>query len=58
VRFNGKHPLVKPAPLLGQNTGEVLTEWLGMKREQVSSLLADKVLGEGHPAAAPVAEKV
>ena len=46
VRFNGKPPLVKPSPLLGQHTGDVLKEWLGMNGEQVSALVADKVLGQ------------
>jgi crotonobetainyl-CoA:carnitine CoA-transferase CaiB-like acyl-CoA transferase len=35
---------VKPAPLHGQHSGEVLKDWLGMNEEQVSALRADKVI--------------
>jgi formyl-CoA transferase len=52
VRFNGKPPLVKPSPLLGQHTADVLGEWLGMSAEQVDTLRADKVLGPAVPAEA------
>jgi formyl-CoA transferase len=55
VRFNGKPPVVKPSPLLGQHTAEVLKEWLGMNGEQVDALRADKVLGPAVSAAAEVA---
>lgn len=44
VRFNGKPPVVKPAPLLGQHTAEVLHDWLGMSEEQVTALRAEKVI--------------
>jgi len=44
VRFDGRPPSVKPAPLLGQHSGEVLKDWLGMNEEQVSALRADKVI--------------
>jgi crotonobetainyl-CoA:carnitine CoA-transferase CaiB-like acyl-CoA transferase len=44
VRFNGKAAALKPAPLLGQHSDEVLKDWLGMKDEQISALRADKVI--------------
>jgi len=44
VRFNGKPPVVKPAPLLGQHSAEALTDWLGMTEEQVAALRADKII--------------
>ena len=47
VRHDGKAALVKPAPLLGQHSAEVLGEWLGMNEEQVGALRGDKVIGSG-----------
>jgi len=44
VRFNGKVAPVKPAPLLGQNSDEVLKDWLGMDAGQVAALHTDKVI--------------
>ena len=44
VRFNGKPPVVKPAPLLGQHSAEALKDWLGMTDEQVVALRADKII--------------
>lgn len=44
VYFNGKPPVVKPAPLLGQHSAEVLKDWLGMNEEQVAALRTDKVI--------------
>ena len=32
VKHDGKHPEIKPAPLLGQHTEEVLGDWLGMDK--------------------------
>jgi formyl-CoA transferase len=46
VRFNGKTAPVKPAPLLGQHSAEVLKDWLGMSEEQVAALKAEKII---HP---------
>ncbi len=43
VRMNGDVAKVTPAPLLGQNTSEVLKDWLGMSDEQLAALAADKV---------------
>ena len=44
VRFNHKVVPLKPAPLLGQHSDEVLKDWLGMNAEQVSGLRTDKVI--------------
>ncbi len=45
VRFSGRPPEVKPAPLLGANNDDVLTTWLGMAAEQVSGLRSDNIIG-------------
>jgi crotonobetainyl-CoA:carnitine CoA-transferase CaiB-like acyl-CoA transferase len=45
VRFSGRPPAVKPAPLLGADNEEVLTNWLGMQADQVGNLRSDKVIG-------------
>ena len=44
VRFDGRTAAVKPAPLLGQHSSEVLRDWLGMSEEQVTGLRADKII--------------
>ena len=44
VRFNGKPAPVKPAPLLGQHSAEVLTDWLGLSEVQVAALHAEKII--------------
>ena len=44
VRFNGKPPVVKPAPLLGQHSAEALKDWLGITDEQAATLRADKII--------------
>jgi benzylsuccinate CoA-transferase BbsF subunit len=36
--------VTRPAPLLGEHTEYVLTELLGMSEEEISRLVADKVL--------------
>jgi formyl-CoA transferase len=41
VRHNGAALRVRPAPLLGQHTGEVLGQWLGLNAEQVAALQAE-----------------
>jgi hypothetical protein len=35
VRFGGRTPDIKPPPLLGQHTSEVLSEWLGLHADQI-----------------------
>jgi formyl-CoA transferase len=45
VRFSGSPPPVKPAPLLGANNSDVLTNWLGLSSDQVSSLHGDSIIG-------------
>jgi crotonobetainyl-CoA:carnitine CoA-transferase CaiB-like acyl-CoA transferase len=44
VRFDGKPPEIKPAPLLGQNTGEVFQSWLGLGERDVAGLKEDGVI--------------
>ena len=44
VRFNGKPPAVKRAPLLGEHSGEALKDWLGMTDNQVAALRDDKII--------------
>jgi formyl-CoA transferase len=44
VRFGGRTPEVKPAPLLGQHTNEVLGEWLGLHGAEVDQLGKDGVI--------------
>jgi formyl-CoA transferase len=34
VRFSGRPPPVRPAPLLGEHTSSVLADWLGMSAEE------------------------
>ena len=44
VRFGGRTPDVKPSPLLGQHTTEVLSEWLGLHADQIDQLGKDKII--------------
>ena len=44
VRFGGRTPEVKPAPLLGQHTHEVLGDWLGLDTDQIEQLDKDGVI--------------
>ena len=44
VRFGGRTPEVKPAPLLGQHTNEVLGEWLSLDAGQIDQLGKDKII--------------
>ncbi|NDB22375.1 MAG: hypothetical protein EB020_16090, partial [Proteobacteria bacterium] len=39
----GKPVPVKPAPLLGANSDEVLKDWLGIGAEEAAKLRADKI---------------
>ena len=45
VRFGGRPPPVKPAPLLGEHGAEVLAEWLQYDSADVARLKSGKVLG-------------
>jgi formyl-CoA transferase len=45
VRHNGRPPAVRPSPLLGESTGEVLQCWLGLSPESVSALKSRKIAG-------------
>ena len=44
VRFGGRTPDLKPSPLLGQHTNEVLGEWLGLDADQIDQLGKDKII--------------
>ncbi len=45
VRFSGQPPTVKPAPLLGQHTDEVLDDWLAISRDETATLRGNGVIG-------------
>jgi crotonobetainyl-CoA:carnitine CoA-transferase CaiB-like acyl-CoA transferase len=44
VRFGGRTPEVKPAPLLGQHTSEVLGQWLGLDAQAIDQLTKESVI--------------
>jgi crotonobetainyl-CoA:carnitine CoA-transferase CaiB-like acyl-CoA transferase len=44
VRFDGVPSEVKPAPLLGEHTGEVLADWLGLDAAAVAGLCQDGIV--------------
>jgi crotonobetainyl-CoA:carnitine CoA-transferase CaiB-like acyl-CoA transferase len=44
VRVDGKPPRVAPSPILGQHTGEVLSNWLGLSDAEVEKLRGDSVV--------------
>ena len=44
VRFDGVPAEVKPAPLLGEHTAEVLGDWLGLSPGEVEALREDGVV--------------
>jgi crotonobetainyl-CoA:carnitine CoA-transferase CaiB-like acyl-CoA transferase len=46
VRFGGEPPAVKPAPLLGQHSSNVLGDWLKMDRDAIGALKTAKVIAE------------
>jgi formyl-CoA transferase len=41
VRHDGHTPRLLPAPLLGEHTGEVLGEWLGLSNDAIKALRKD-----------------
>jgi crotonobetainyl-CoA:carnitine CoA-transferase CaiB-like acyl-CoA transferase len=45
VRFSGNPPPVKPAPLLGEHTNDVLNHWLGLGDDAVGNLRNSGVVG-------------
>ena len=45
VRFSGNPPPVKPSPLLGANNEDVLTGWLGLDKDAVSTLKTNGIIG-------------
>jgi len=44
VRFDGSPAKVKPSPLLGQHSAEVLSSWLGMNAAEIDGLKAEKIV--------------
>jgi len=44
VRFDGKPPEIKPAPLLGEHNGEVFRSWLGLAAGDVTGLKDEGVI--------------
>jgi crotonobetainyl-CoA:carnitine CoA-transferase CaiB-like acyl-CoA transferase len=44
VRFDGVPAEVKPAPLLGEHTAEVLHDWLGLEEADVTALRRDGII--------------
>jgi formyl-CoA transferase len=44
VRHNGAPPEIKPSPLLGEHTSDVLKGWLGMKASDIDMLKKDSVV--------------
>jgi len=44
VRVNGKPPTIKPSPVLGEHTADVLTGWLGLSADEVGKLKANKIV--------------
>ena len=45
VRFSGRPPTVKPAPLLGQHTDDVLAHWLELDNDHIGSLRQQRIVG-------------
>jgi formyl-CoA transferase len=41
VRVNGKPPAIRSSPVLGEHTGAVLTEWLGLNSHAIEMLRAE-----------------
>jgi formyl-CoA transferase len=45
VRFGGRTPEVKSAPLLGEHGEQVLSEWLSYDATQIADLKTNEVVG-------------
>jgi formyl-CoA transferase len=45
VRVDGKPSTIKPSPVLGEHTGTVLSDWLGLDTGAVESLRGKGALG-------------
>ena len=45
VRFDGRPPEVKPSPILGANTADVLGTWLGRSERDIAALKEKKIAG-------------
>jgi len=45
VRFSGRPTLLRAAPLLGEHTGDVLGQWLGLGTDEVGALRGQNVIG-------------
>ncbi len=45
VRFDGTPPRVKPSPLLGQHSAEVLSSWLGIGAQEIEALRQEGIVG-------------
>jgi formyl-CoA transferase len=44
VRFDGTPPRVKPSPLLGEHSAEVLSGWLGMSPQEIEALRQEGIV--------------
>jgi formyl-CoA transferase len=44
VRFDGTPPRVKPSPLLGQHSAEVLSGWLAMSQPEIEALRQEGIV--------------
>ena len=44
VRVDGKPPRLKPSPLLGQHSADVLNAWLGIDAGEIAALKSEGVL--------------
>jgi crotonobetainyl-CoA:carnitine CoA-transferase CaiB-like acyl-CoA transferase len=44
VRVDGKPARLKPSPLLGQHSAEVLSDWLGIGAGEIAALKSEGVL--------------
>jgi formyl-CoA transferase len=45
VKMSGNNVPVKSAPLLGEHNEQVLTEWLGMSKDDVKRMKDDGIVG-------------